>query len=376
MDSASRVLFDGFPRRLGTPSQFWAFSQSWFDTFVNDVDGRRNAYATVGRLRLGGPAEVDKVMYDLDGDKDALPADSADENIALMRSDPDLADSVLGDVVDEARALAERSAHDGIPVVGVFSGFGIHIHQLYQPTRTDTRKKMASTSRRYETMLDITTIDERCEGQPDRLCRIPNVQRVTFVEDQYGRIQDGRKTGLWTIPIGPDELQELTVDWLLRASDGPRTGFTAPDGRPRMGVFEDHLKPGDVASERNPREIDEYDGDDRISVEVEVMLEELLKMPCMVRRLQQPNPGHDVRVNAAVMLFNCGLNPQEVHQLFRRLHWTDFHSGKTKKHLKQIYRHGYSDMSCSTLRKKGLCVVDEHDDCETFGWAGGRCEWR
>ena len=389
MDAAQRELFGSFPRRVGTPSQHWVFTEAQVDLFLETISGKRNAYVTVNRLPIDGSGrgltglEADKVFFDFDGDKSALDDGmAADVAVARMRDDPDLADAVLGDAVAEARQLAERSLHDGVPVLGVFSGFGVHVHQLYQPTDEGVQTKQASTARRYIDLLDLETADEAVIDNGQRICRMPNVERTTYEEKEsrHGvvKVADGRGTGLWTVPIGGEELTEMTVEWLLEESRGPtyydESAF--PDDRPEMGVFADYvddLAHGDDGwSEAKPVE-ERSDGPEG---DVRVLLEELIRMPCMVERLDQPNPCQTVRVNGAVMLFNLGMNPQEVNALFRRLNWTDYDRKTTMKHLRHIYNNGYSDQSCWTLRRKGMCVVDDPSDCPTHGWSGGKPEWK
>jgi DNA primase large subunit len=100
-------------------------------------------------------------------------------------------------------------------------------------------------------------------------------------------------------------------------------------------------------------------------------------MPCMVQRILQPNPEHEVRLNVAVMLFNVGMTPEDVTNIYGQLGWVDFDRNVTKNYLKDIYRSGYSDMSCRTLREeKLLCVQDDPSDCSCYGWSGGEVEWQ
>lgn len=384
MDAVQQELFGSFPRRVGTPNQFWVFSEAQFDHFLDTVAGTRNAYATVSRLPIEGSGnrlydvEADKVLYDFDGDKSALPDNlTPDESVALMRDDPDVADAVLGDAVVEARRLVERSAKDGVPTLGVFSGFGIHIHQLYQPTTEGVRTKMASTARRYIDTLDLTTADQAVVGDDQRICRIPNVQRCTNPGPR-GTVEDGRPAGLWTIPLDAVDLQDMDVQWLLDRSTGEKgAAIPSTDSRPEMDVFTDYVddlvrgEDGVVAA----RPIETRD-DDTPDEDVRTLLEELIRMPCMVERLDQPNPSHTVRVNGAVMLFNVGLTVQEVVHLFTRLNWTDMDRQTTEKHLRYIYKKGYSDQNCSTLRRKGLCVKEDPVECRTYGWSGGQAEWK
>lgn len=371
MDAAQAALFGAFPRRVGTPNQFWVFSEAQFDRFTDTIDGVRNAYTTAQRVHLNGQVEADKVFFDFDGDKEAFPdGATAAERVALMRNDPDLADTVLGEAVDDARRLAERSLHDGVPVLGVFSGFGIHVHQLYQPTTEGVVTKMASTARRYIDMLGLETADDAVIDNGQRICRVPNVERAT-TPGPRGDVQDGCGTGLWTIPLMPEHLDQMTVESLMAWSQSPMglRSFTADD-RPEMGVFADYTDP--VKGEDGFREADPVESHDVDVDGLRFTLERLVRLPCMVDRLLQPNPSQAVRFNGAVLLFNAGLTRQEVFDIFRRCGWTDWDPSTTKYHLNHIYRKGYADMSCSSLRRDGYCVVDEPTECPCYGWAGGK----
>lgn len=379
MDPAQEALFGGFPRRVGTPNQFWVFNRGQFDLFTETINGSRGAYATVSRLPLDGREVCDKVLFDLDGPKDRVFADdmAADERISAMRHDPDAAEAVLGEVCEETQQLARASRDDGIPVLGVFSGFGIHLHQLYRSTE-DPQVAMTTCAARYIDRLDLQTADWKVVGDPQRICRIPNVERATFRTDETGRIVDGVGTGLYTVPLSGRELCSVTPEWLMEVSHSPRVPSPLTDNtRPQMPVWEDYRESTkSEAADQPQRPVDSRTAplsDDGL----EALLEDLLRMPCMVDRITQPNPEHEVRLNCAVLLFNTGLNPQQVANIYERLGWVDFDRGVTETHLKHIYKNGYADMNCKTIRREGLCTrAEEPGGCPTFGWSGGEAEWK
>lgn len=388
MDASQTALFGRFPRRVGTPNQHWVFSEAQFDLFLDTIEGVRNAYTTVNQMPIDPSARglfrlnANSVFYDFDGNKDALPRGEdtpADEAVALMRGSSSLAKEVIGDAVADARELAQRSAHDGVPVLGVFSGFGVHVHQLYQPTAEGVQTKQASTARRYIDLLDLQTADTTVIDNGQRICRVPNVERTT-TPGPRGEVRDGRGTGLWTVPLDGADLRTLKVRDLLDLSTARRPVEhlnLQPEDRPEMGVFTDYVDDLTAGSDGygTPRPVEERETTDEQQDDARALLEELVRMPCMVERLDQPNPCHTVRVNGAVMLFNAGLTVSEVMGVFRSLNWTDWDHQTTKKHLTHIHRSGYSDQNCSTLREKGLCVKDHPVDCRTYGWGGGRAEW-
>jgi len=390
MDEAQDLLFADAPRRVGTPNQHWCWSVPQIDFFIESVNGRRNAYATLGYWDFDESVMVgDKVLYDLDspakteehedGDWSIFEANPPDDEVIdRMRSDPDLAETILGPVCEDARDLARRSREDGVPVVGVFSGFGIHTHQLFEPTRHPTTA-MATTAHRYIDRLGVQTPDRSILGQPERICRIPNCERIADSVTDDMEVVDGRPTNLYTIPLSAAELAAVEPAWLLDESHSPRT-VDVPDAaeRPEMHVWEDYETGHEETADVPPRPLDpgatEIGEDD----DIRWLLERLVRMPCMVERLlDDPNPDHDVRVNATVMLLNVGLDPETVVDLFERVGWVDFDRQKTAEYVRGIYRKGYSDQNCRTLRGKGLCVrSDDPESCPTFGWEGGRAEWK
>jgi hypothetical protein len=382
MRDIQAALFGAYPRRVGTPAQHWVFNDAQLDVFLDTVRGSRNCYATVGQLPVteAGAAVSDKVFFDLDGDKSPFAeATRADERRARLRADPDLADAVLGAACEDARKLARASRDDGIPAVGVFSGFGVHVHQLYQRT-DDPAVPMTTCAARYIDQLDLQTADWAVVGQVERLCRVPNMPRTTHREDRHGKVQDGAHAGVWTVPLSRGELAEITPGELLALSTAPRAcpdPVPAAADRPQMPVWEEYKsQSADSDAVDVPQRPFVYrstlpDGDG-----LEALLKELLRMPCVCQRLVQPNPEHEVRFTAAVILFNVGLTPRQVEDIYARLGWVDFDRETTRKHLQSIYRTGYSEYTCRTMRSKRLCVKDEAPtDCDCYGWSGTECEW-
>jgi len=390
MDQVQDLLFGQAPRRVGTPNQHWCWSVGQIDFFIGSVNGRRNAYATLGWWDFEESAMVaDKVLYDLDspakseehenGDWRIFDADPPDDEVIdRMRNDPDLAEEILGPVCEDARELARRSRNDNVPVVGVFSGFGIHIHQLFEPTYHPTTA-MATTAHRYIDRLDLQTPDRSILGQPERICRIPNCERIAGSVKDNMKVVDGRPTNLYTIPLSAAELAAVSPEWLLDESHSPRTDV-APDGaeRPEMHVWEDYETGHEETADVPPRPLNPEETEIAEDADIRALLERLLRMPRMVERLvDDPDPDHDVRVNATVMLLNTGLTPQTVVDLFERVGWIDFNRSKTRQYVEGIYKSGYSDQNCQTLRGKGLCTrSDDPESCPCFGWSGGKAEWK
>jgi hypothetical protein len=379
MGPVARFLYGKFPRRVGNPVQWPVHSPSEFSRFVKECEGERNLYSTISHFDMETGAVIsDKISIDLDSPmKDAAfpTTDRDDEKVMLMREDHSRAEEALGPVCEDARKVARLADDEDVPLIGVFSGFGLHIHMLYQET-PNASDELATTVRRYNDLLDLDTLDVQLIGDVQRILRVPNVRRVYVDAGRGESITSDTHTmpcNLYTVPITHDEMKDISVSELLSWSTEPRS-IPLPDGeRPEMRFYEDYDEvraqvAGRVETEIN---VDDYDRQGLLN-----MLKDLLSMPCMYERIVQPNPHHKVRMNCAVLLFNCGFSVEEVEEIFMKLNWKDKSRKKTRKYLKQIYRRGYSDMSCETIQQLGLCQrADDPGSCETYGWNGGTAEW-
>lgn len=380
MDPVQKLLYGKFPRRVGNPVQWPVHSESELDAVIEECEGERNLYATISHFDLteGGGVVSDKISIDLDSPmkEAAFPrTDRDDEKVMLMREDPELAQEVLGEVVEDARRVAERAEAEQIPLVGVFSGFGIHLHLLYQD-QLQARQHLATTVRRYLDELELDTLDIQLIGDVQRILRMPNVRRVYVDADRGESIDEDTHTmacNLYTIPMTRDEVQDLTVKDLLNWSESPRQIPLPDEERPEMQVYDDYLE--ERATVRGEVEV-EIDVQNYEKQGILNMLKELLQMPCMYERIVQPNPHHMVRFNSAVLLFNAGFTRQEIEEMFMSLGWVDADRKKTRKFLKQIHTRGYADMSCQSIQSLGLCTRKEDpESCSTYGWGGGQAEW-
>lgn len=376
MDDAQAQLFGEFPRSVGSPQQHMVHSEGEFDVFTETVQGRRNAYSSLAVFPPGEPVVCDKVSFDLDADKGEPFEDGLrdDEKIEVMRDDPAVAEEVLGPVCDDAQKLAANLLVCEYPVMGVFSGFGIHVHALTEPTE-DPAERMGSVARYWRHHLGLPTLDHKPIGDEQRIMRVPNMERV-HLTDLFDPDAERYRCDLFTIPLTGDELLDITPESLLEMSRAPRPGVTVDDDeRPAMPLYEDHVKESRAVTSRP----------DRPSIEGEIdaegadwLVKELLRMPCMYENLLlDPEPPHDIRLNSAVLMFNAGMTPAEVVEVFAVLGWKDWDRSVTHHQLKHIYENGYSDMNCETIQMNGYCTrTEDPEACPTYGWSGGRCEWR
>lgn len=402
MDQAQRLLFDGFPRAMGvtTPdieshelTQYLVHSRTEFDSIVDSAVGSRNIYASLSQYRpvrsegeFGGCAVVaNKVSFDFDSTAKApsdadirwshtLIDDDAEDHSVIrdMRSDSDTREAVLGEVCDDASRLAEACEDEDIPIFGVFSGFGLHIHQLRKETMSRPEDKMGSICRKWISELTLSTADERASGKPFRIMRVPNIERISHSSGE------NKSTGLYTIPLTAPEIAQIRPKDLLDLSRSPRRGIgSEPRSRPEMKTQEDYLGPsyedGELGQEKM-RPIPEQSNAEGFA---ETLVKKITRMPCVYKRALGPNPPNDVRVKLGIMFLNAGYTPEEITSIIAGLGWMDFDREVTKYQLEQLRKSGKGDWSCRTMQGKGLCVrADEKTECPTYGYRGGNEPWQ
>lgn len=419
MDSAQELLFGDFPRAMGvtTPDydgmelrQYLVHSQSEFDGVVDRTKGKRNLYSSLSAYNpvktddtfAGCAVRADKVSFDFDSsaklseeeqeqygeDEETpnwshptIPEFATDgEVIEKMREHEDIREAVLGDVCDNVRELAQACNDDSVPIIGVFSGFGIHVHQLRQPTQSRPGDKMLSTCNKWVSKLKLSCADERASGRPFRIMRIPNVERIchrdTHADGEPGEGSTSEPTGLYTVPLTAAEMAEIDPEMLMDLSASPRPSIgSEPPSRPILKVEEDYLGPGyaDGVGQEKMRPVP----DDTVAEGfAEVLVKEVVQMPCVYERALSRNPPNDVRVKMGIMFLNAGYSPAETTDIIRQLHWADFDVETTKYQLKKLKESGKGDWSCRTMQAKGLCTrADDKHDCPRYGYEGGNSPW-
>lgn len=409
MDHAQELLFGEFPRAMGvtTPDiethelrQYLVHSSLEFDGVLDKVRGDRNIYSSISAynpVKVDGDFEgnailADKVSFDFDSPAKAEPEDYPDKDpeekprwehplipeqaddawvIKRMREDSEIREAVLGDVCYQVRELARACIEDDVPTIGVFSGFGIHVHQLYQETMSRPSDKMLSTCNKWTSELKLPLADERASGRPFRIMRVPNVERVSHTEDGT------KSTGLYTIPLRAAEMAEIEPKELLDKSRSPRpTIGSEPASRPEMKVEEEYLGPGyqDGVGQEKMRPIPDHGVEDEFA---EMLVKEICQMPCVYERALARNPPNDIRVKMGIMFLNAGYSPEETAGIIARLGWVDYDRDTTEYQLKKLQESGKGDWSCKTMQAKGLCTrADEKRDCPTYGYRGGNKPWQ
>lgn len=362
MDKAQKILFDGFPRFVGNPNQFCVFDEKTFDLFVENNEGEANCYARISTLSRTGTPMLDRVFLDLDGEVHEDMTEK--EMVRQLREDSEFRASVLGAVCEDAQSVAELCREHSIPLVGVYTGKGIHLHAFYEERESPERELVSNT----EWMIDeagVSTFDRAVLGDVKRLCRVPNCRRFDGVLMS--------PTDLWTVPLSQRELESITPKKLAEWSREPRQIEKPGESRPPFFVrqdeeYEPSVEPEKV--EREPLGVAEAE----LNEKMEKWVADLLQLPCLYERIKTNNPAHSVRLASAIMMYNAGLERQDIVEVFSRFGWADFSPKKTRKFLKSIERKGYASMSCATLQSKGLCVFEQgsrEEECDKFGYSGG-----
>lgn len=394
MDRPQKLLFGGFPRAVGvtTPDnptmelrQFLVHSEEELDGVIEQTSGERNLYASLSQyepVRVDGEFEgsavrSDKVSFDFDSSAKAepeaepywshplIPEFASDyEVVQLMRDDEEVRNAVLGDVCYNVRTLVQACQQKEIPVVGVFSGFGVHVHQLRKPTRSRPGDKMLSTCNKWVSELSLSCADEAASGRPFRIMRLPNTERICH--------DRGEGTGVFQVPLRASEMAEIEPEDLMELSQSPRPRIGShPPSRPEMKVQTDYLGPkyNEGVGQEKMRPLPTTSEADGL---VETLIKKLVQMPCVYERALGRNPPNDVRVKVGIMLLNSGKSVEEVTELIARLNWVDFDRETTRYQLQRLQNSGKGDWSCKTMRAKGLCTrADEPTDCPTYGYQGG-----
>lgn len=407
MDTATSLLFGEYPRAVGvtTPRndrmelrQYLVHSKSEFEGVYSKVSGNRNFYSSLSvykPARKDGSFEgcavlADKVSFDFDSsakldDKEkseygsdeetpswshpTIPEHANDyEVIQKMRERQDVRDAVLEDVCRDARKLATACIEEDVPIIGVFSGFGLHIHQLYQPTASRPSDKMLSTCNKWTAELGLSCADERASGRPFRIMRVPNIERICH--------ETGKGTGLFTIPLSGSELAEIRPEDLMDLSQSPRPNVgSASAQRPQLKVEEEYLGPGyeDGVGQEKMRPVPDATPSEGFA---EQLVKRVVQMPCVYERALGRNPPNDVRVKMGIMFLNAGYSPEETTDIIAKLNWVDFDRQTTEYQLKQLQQSGKGDWSCKTMQAKGLCTrADDKVECPTYGYQGGNSPW-
>ena len=366
MDDIEYELFGMFPRFVGNPSQWAAFDEGSFDLFKSHNEGESQCYSRISWYGADGSLMLDKVFLDLDGSV-PLANYTETELVGKLRRDRSFREKVLGKVVNDVRNVAELCNEESIPLIGVYTGKGVHLHALFE-SRRNPAEAYESRQQWFIEECDLETFDPQVKGDMKRLCRVPNCRR-------YDEKLEA-PTDLYTVPLSKNELETITADELVKFSKAPRQIPVPGESRPPFLKAPEY----DVDQSHPTVEVDQQETGEMSEVtdKMEAWLQDVLNLPCMVQRLQTRNPAHYVRLNSAILMFNVGMTVEEVVTVFSQLGWHDFDKKVTRKHLKQIKRRGYVDMSCAKLQSKGLCVYNQserEEECDHFGYKGGNKEY-
>lgn len=366
MDEAQKTLFGELPRFIGNPEQWVVWNEDHFDIFLDKNEGQNHCYSRIGWISRTGAVMLDKVFLDLDGD---APDDMTDTALVRnLRGDVAFREKVLGDVVDDVRSVAELCFEESIPVMGVYSGKGVHLHLLYE-VRENPTDQLASNQDWLVDECDIDTFDPQVRGDTKRLCRVPNCRRYDEMINEA--------TDLYTVPLSRSEMRDLTVDELMDWSHSPRQIKSPGGSRPPYMVREGYGIDDGSGHKMQVNQQPVGEGTDAELIEQhEEWVSDVLQMPCLAERIQTRNPSHTVRTHAAVVMMNAGLSNSDIMTVFRKMSWHDWDPDVTRYQLKKIRRKGVNSISCSSMIEKGLCVYgqdERSEECDLYGYSGGDC---
>lgn len=383
MNTASEILYNGFPRAVGSSlpdgqiRQSFVHSESEFDLWFNKLRSERNLYSSICRFRSDMRPVLSDIPFDLDSPmKDSVfePGTSDREKIQMMREDESLTEEVLGEVWKDAQKLVEKCLDESIPVVSVFSGLGVHLHLLFQE-QVNPMKEKVSTCQWLIEECDLNTHDIKIITDARRILRVPNSQRIS----------NGEPASAWCIPMTESEILNNDVHDVLERCSQPKD-ITMKDrykeeNRPPMEIHEGYEKINQDTAGTVP--LDESGiGTDMDSI-TEELVRECIPMPCVRERFFGVNPQHEVRFTGVVLLYQSGFKPKEVQKIIETIGWVDYNPDKTMGFLKQIWNRKYSEFSCNTMQSRGLCVFgpefesypDEPSKCETYKWTSGEATY-
>lgn len=369
MDQAQRLLFNSWPRLVGYPEQYPVFDEGTFDAFLEAQEGNANCYSRISWLSNTGEWLLNRIFLDLDGN---VPLNGVTdvELVQKLRSDSSFRQEVLGDVVEDVRTVARVCREVSFPLIGVYTGKGVHLHVMTEQ-RVSPERELRTNQLWLEDECSLQTFDRQVLGDIKRLSRVPNCRRY----DE----RVSTSTDLYAIPLSRNELENITADELVSWSTNPRQIEEPGESPPPLFVRDDYLPDAEkeCVHDVEPVEIGE-DGIDELTEKMEMWLEDVLQLPCLYERITTRNPAHPIRFNCAIMMFNVGMKPEDVVEIYSRLGWDDFDESITRRFAQQIYERGYADMSCATLQSKGLCVYERgerEDSCHAFGYSGGIQDW-
>jgi len=381
MDAAQEILYDGFPRCVGSTDgegikQHFVNSGSEWQMWFDEVKHNKNLYSSICRFRSDMRPVLDKIPFDLDSPmKDSVFKEGTTdkEKIEMMKEDEDLVEEILGDVWRDAQKLMQKCLEEEIPAIGVFSGLGVHIHLLYKEEVEPTKQKV-STSQWLIDKCELFTHDVSIITDTRRILRVPNSQRIS----------GGEPTGVWCIPMTEKEIINNSVhDVMGRISRPKKIEYKdkyLPENRPEMSVKKGYEEVEQDTAGTVPV-------DDVLDTQLDELEKELVKehipIPCVRERFFTSNPHHMVRFSGVTLLYQMGYSPVEVRQIIRNIGWVDYDEDITYKMTEQIWSREYSELPCSKLQSLGLCVQspefekygDEPSDCETYKWTSGEARY-
>lgn len=275
MTDVRDLLFPNYPRKFGNPKAFFIYSRE---------ELHRNALVNTS-----------------DNDKNFASVCSYYNEIPIFEDVFLETDEITPDPVRKVVLWFENHK---IPWICLHSGArGFHLHGLFLPEIVNhkTVKNFANTILEE---TKTTEFDSHVSGVLEKLCRIPNTQRLG----------NG-----WCVPITREELFTLnTPEEFKKLCVAPRFIDYNIGRRPSIFEFikEDETvdKPIQIIQTAPPKDI--------------FLLKQILR-PCIYKALFTPNPKHNFRLSSVIEMFNHGLTNNQIFEIYEKLNHIDFEHGKT-----------------------------------------------
>jgi hypothetical protein len=319
-------LFSVFPREVGTPTRQTVTSFLALEKFIYRNNGIKDCYSSVYPNTL----KVDKMFFDIDSHN------------GFIRTRP------------AAARLYEYLRNNSFSPVALLSGRkGFHIHaplKIEQKLKNDDAKvrlrgasvKILQSALKKE---ELNYIDYSVLGDLRRLARIPNTMRPP-------------ENSSWCV-ILPQDWTAMSDAELIRFSRMPN--FISLEWDPQIKLSElpvaekvayttlatEHIKVEPESSLTYDPAIDK------------ILTDALQHRPCLKQFITSPNPPHAARYSTTLELLKY-FEPAEIHEIYSRLGWIDYDSGKTSYQIKtaktSLELGSNSRRNCDTLKALGLCI--------------------
>lgn len=199
-----------------------------------------------------------------------------------------------------------------IPWICLLSGNrGFHLHGLFKSEYVNqkTVKNFVDMVLKYTNAKEV--FDPRVSGVLEKLCRIPNTQRLG----------NG-----WCVPLTRDEL--FTINDPLE--------FRKLCSSPRFIDFEIGERPSIYQFVKEDDSSDKYIQIIDTAPQKEIFFLKQILRPCIYNAIRTPNPKNDYRICFVLESLNHGLTTKQIYEICLKLNWIDLDTNYTKYQIDYI----------------------------------------